>query len=114
MTGPTKRDLKSDLETLRDAVDEGAGVNVFIGRYSDTVEKRYCVTTEPGEEDPIDSYTEPVIPIHLPPAYRGGVTVFDDETLRAVWDEMPEEVRARERAYRREHDEPIPSVLAEE
>jgi hypothetical protein len=110
MTRPTKRDLRRDLDDLRGQYGEdGPGVCVVIADAPD----RFTVTVEPPDEDPVDSYTEVAIPKHLPPAYRGGVTVIDDEDLAALWDTMPDAVREREREYRREHGEPLPPVLTE-
>lgn len=116
MTRKSKRALARDLEDLeRTLGDGGSDVTVFIGRFSRaSTNEGYQVTTDAPEEDPIDKITEIAIPHHRPPSYRGGVTTLDDDDLRILWDEMPEDVREREREYRREHDEPIPPVLAEE
>ena len=114
--------MNDDLEDRLDAVerragfggrDDGPGVNVVICRFSTDLPERYRIVTELPEEDPVDRHTTVATPNVLPPSYRGGVTVLDDETIRELWDTMPEDVRDREREYRREHGEPIPPVLAE-
>lgn len=111
MTRPTKRDVRRDLDDLQGRLGEDAPtVSVVIG----DVPERFTVTVEPPEEDPIDSYTEVAIPKHRPPGYRGGVTPLDGEDLAILWDTMPDDVRDREREYRREHGEPLPPVLADE
>jgi hypothetical protein len=112
-------DLADRLDTVERRAgiadtDDGPGSNVFIGRFSTDLPERYRIVTEPPEEDPIDRHTTVAIPKILPPSYRGGVTVLDDDAIRELWDTMPEDVREREREYRREHGEPIPPVLAEE
>jgi hypothetical protein len=114
MTRKSERELERAVEELDDdAGDDGPGLNVVVARFSTDVPERFTVTVEPPEEDPIDSYSEVAIPKHLPARYCNGTNILDDDALRALWDEMPDGVREREREYRREHDEPIPPVLAE-
>jgi hypothetical protein len=114
MTRRSKREIEREIATLDADVPDGPGVNVVVARFSTDIPERFTVTVEPPEEDPIDRHTKVAIPKHLPPAYRGGTTVLDGEALRRLWDEMPDDVRKREREYRREHDELIPPVLAKD
>jgi hypothetical protein len=114
MTRKSKRELRRALAALGADPDDGPGVNVFIGRFSvSSANDKYRVATDAPEDDPIDKSEKVAIPNHLPPSYRGGVTTLDEDDLRALWDDMPEDIREREREYRREHDEPIPPVLTE-
>ncbi|WP_262181712.1 hypothetical protein [Haloarcula laminariae] len=111
MTGPTKRDLRRDLDDLQGQFGgDTATVAVAFGDVSD----RFTVTVEAPEEDPIDSYSQVAIPRHLPSTHRGGLTTLDGDELANLWETMPEDVRDMEREYRREHGEPLPPVLTEE
>jgi hypothetical protein len=114
MTRKNKREIEREIENLAGGPADGPGVNVVIARFSTDIPERFTVTVEPPEEDPIGRHTEVAIPKHLPTAYRNGANILDDDALRALWDKMPDHVREREREYRREHNEPVPPVLADD
>ena len=67
--------------------------------------------TAPGVDDEPLTIDEPVVPIHRPPQYRGGVVVMTEQQIAQVFATMPDEIRRKEQKKRIEHGEPIPAVL---
>ena len=54
---------------------------------------------------------EPVVPIHRPPEFRGGVVVMTRADVARVFYSMPDSIREQELERRIEHGEPVPAVL---
>lgn len=122
MTRPDRDDLWNRLQSLESAyglADDDDGVLVAApldeadvdddqdGRPGDDVE---AITTE-RERDEATTIMELAIPQHRPPVYRNGVTVASYREIRALWEEMPDEVRDRELEVRIEQGLPIPPIL---
>lgn len=64
----------------------------------------------PDGQDPIETEV-PVVPKHLPQAFRGGVVTMSYPEIAHVYVSMPDEVREEELERRLENGEPIPPIL---
>jgi len=112
----TLRDRLEDLEARFVPTDTSAVV--VIGRatdepFPDGVGPADIMNnwTAPGVDDEPLTIDEPVVPIHRPPQYRGGVVVMTEQQIAQVFATMPDEIRREEREKRIERGEPIPTVL---
>ena len=109
--------IGDDLDQRLSNLEEQAGVSMrgspLVITYGCSSE--YMVEYEPNsDDDPIDSYSEPALPNVWPPAYLSKpVVVLTSGEIMELWDTMPDDVREREREYRREHGLPLPPVLEE-
>lgn len=130
MTRKSKRELERALDHLQgeivDEDDETPPLIVFAGGGAD----EFVLFVETEIEDPPtldvgeitirhemaeaargDYWEQPTFSNLLPGWFPSGVVCVSELDALYLWETMPKELRTEERAYREQHDYPIPPLL---